>query len=416
MNNKQILVERHLKETQKHANKQKLQEARRKIGKKNPTKKPRIKKISINNWDEFDEFDNFSPIMPIGSRERRRLTEKLASDESSRETIITNQDHDLGKSNRENEGINQVRCIVIEAGPSLCRVEDEGEIYLCELRGKVKDTKDGYVNPVAVGDQVMITITGEGRGVVESVLPRRSVLARPYSPNQGKIIEDLYQIVVANVDRLLIVVSWREPYIWPALIDRFLVSAQRNHLDAVICINKIDLVEDWDAFREIVQVYEKLNYPVMLTSAVNMEGIEQLNSLLQKSTTVFAGLSGVGKSSLLTAIQPNLDLRTGEVSERGPFTGQGRHTTTSARLWQLDSGGIVIDTPGLKSFALVGIKPDLLGNWYPEMIPYIPDCRFNNCTHINEPGCAVRNAVSQGVISPLRYKNYTQLFEELTLN
>ena len=414
MSNKQEIVERYIQETQKHTKKQRLRDARRKIGKKDIIRKPRIKKISIDDWDEVEEFDNFTPIMPPGSRERRRLADKLASDDSLRENLRKDQDQDVEENREENQTPSCIQGKVIEVGPSLCRVNCAGEIYLCDLRGKVKDARNGYVNPIAVGDLVIITFSGDNRGVVESVLPRRSVLARPYSPDQGKILEDLSQVVVANVDRLLIVVSWREPYIWPALIDRFLISAQRNHIDAIICINKIDLVDDWEAFRDTVQVYEELHYPVIKTSAITLEGIEQLRDLLQKGATVLAGLSGVGKSSLLTAVQPSLDLKTGEVSDRGPFTGQGRHTTTRAKLWQLDSGGSVIDTPGLKSFALVGIPPGLLGNWYPEMVPYIPDCRFNNCTHINEPNCAVKIAVSQGAISPLRYKNYTQLFEELS--
>jgi ribosome biogenesis GTPase len=295
----------------------------------------------------------------------------------------------------------------------MCRVDYQGQNLLCDIRGSIKATQTRFVNPVAVGDWVLVNRTSADRGVVESVLPRQNVLARPSSPDQGKILPDLLQIVVANVDRLLIIASWREPYLWPALIDRYLISAQRNQIEAIICINKVDLVEDKVEFDQVVDVYKNLEYKCILTSAISHQGIAPLKELLSKGTSVLAGLSGVGKSTLLTAVQPSLELKTAEVSDRGLYTGQGRHTTTQASLWRLENGGIVIDTPGIRSFGLAGILPASLSSWYPEMAPYIPNCRFNDCTHLKEPACAVKSALEMGKISPLRYKNYTQLFEEL---
>jgi ribosome biogenesis GTPase len=289
-----------------------------------------------------------------------------------------------------------------------------GQYLLCDLRGNLKDKDDRYVNPVAVGDWVLVKQDGNHRGIVEAVYPRKSVLTRPYSPDEGKVVEDLFQIVAANVDRLLVVASWREPYIWPALIDRYLISARRNQIEAVICINKIDLVDDWQEIRNLVEVYQNLGYPLILSSVVTKEGLEELERLLGDSTTVLGGLSGVGKSSLLNTIQPDLDLKIGGVSESGLFTGQGRHTTTQSSLWQLENNGIVIDTPGVRSFGLAGLPPSSLAGFYPEMDRYIQDCRFSNCSHIIEPGCAIKNAVDKGQISKLRYKNYTQLHEELS--
>jgi len=415
MNNKQQLVDRHIKEMEKHTRKQKLREARRKTGRKNQPKKPRQKKLSINNWDELDEFEfsNFSPIMPPGSKEQRDEIARIASREINKTDISA--DEDQGSiSNVLGDRNSGSRCLVIEAGSSMCRVDYEGQSLLCNLRGNVKDADTGYVNPVAVGDWVLVNHDGSGRGIVETVLPRRSVLARPYSPDQGKILEDLYQIVVANVDRLLIVASWREPYIWPALIDRYLITAQRNQIEAVICINKIDLIENREEFDEMVKVYESLNHKLILTSATTGVGIESLKDFLRNGTTVLAGLSGVGKSTLLTAVQPSLEIRTGEVSSSGLFTGQGRHTTTQSKLWKLEGGGVVIDTPGVRTFGLAGISPSSLANWYPEIISHVQSCRFSNCTHLKEPGCAVMKAVEVGFVSQLRYKNYTQLYEELS--
>jgi ribosome biogenesis GTPase len=165
---------------------------------------------------------------------------------------------------------------------------------------------------------------------------------------------------------------------------------------------------------EIIQVYKSLDYRLIVTSVISHKGIDELRDILHYGTTVLTGLSGVGKSSLLTSIQPDLNLKTGKVSEKGLFTGQGRHTTTQTSLWKLDNGGIVIDTPGVRAFGIAGIQPASLAHWYPEMVHHLPNCRFNNCSHLSEPGCAVKAAVDHGEVSQMRYKSYTQIFEELT--
>jgi len=409
--NKDEIVQKHIKGMKKHARKQQLKNARRKTGVHGKESKPRLKKISAVDWEEWDEFefDTYQPILSKDEIERRREIERMV-----------NVDHDLDseKDVDRNQSVSDAStgqaALVVEAGAGLCRVDLNGEIILCDVRGNVKDAVTRYVNPLAVGDWVLIQKNGNERGVVEAVLPRRSVLARPYSPDVGKVIDNLEQIVVANVDRLLIVASWREPYLWPALIDRYLITAQRNQIEAVICIHKIDLVEDPVEFNDIVQVYQTLGYPLVLSSTVNGVGIDRLRQLLQDTTTVLAGLSGVGKSSILSAIQPGLNLKTGRVSEHGLFTGQGRHTTTQASLWKLANGGMVIDTPGIRSFGIAGIAPNELSNWYPEMIALAGKCRFGNCTHTSEPDCAVKAAVQNGSVSELRYKNYNQILEELS--
>jgi ribosome biogenesis GTPase len=415
MNEKQHLVERHLQGIKKQSRKQNLKEARRKVGSNYQVKKPRQKKISPTDWDEWDDLEEIGcklvqPILPKGELERRREIEKMAfsfAGDYSRNEKDSSGEPDIPENSHTRSGL------VVEAGSGMCRVEIAGEVVLCKLRGTLKDAQTGYVNAIAVGDQVLTSRYGSKQGVVETILPRRNVLARPYSPDVGKT-SDLKQIVVANVDQLLIVVSWREPYIWPALIDRYLITAQRNHIEAIICINKIDLVEDRAEFEATIKPYQDLGYRLMFTSAVHRIGLSSFHAMLSEVTTVLAGLSGVGKSSLLTAIQPDLNLKIGQVSDHGLFTGQGRHTTSQSRLWKLNNGGIVIDTPGVRSFGIAGIRPSELSSWYPEMAPFIKNCRFGNCNHINEPDCGVKSAVETGELSDLRYKNYTQIYEELS--
>ncbi len=417
--NKNKIVQKHIEGMKKHTRKQQLRDARRKAGVRTNTKKPRLKKVQITGWDDWDDlddlddikFETYQPILSKNELERRREIEKAVTVNSKENS---KKGGDLNITDPSSNDTPGTSALVVEAGSGLCRVDLDGEIILCDIRGNIKDAVTGYVNPVAVGDRVLISTNGTARGVVEAVLPRSSVLARPYSPDVGKVIEGLEQIVVSNVDRLLIVASWREPYLWPALIDRYLIAAQRNRIEAVICINKVDLIEDHDEFDENIQPYRELGYPLVLTSTVTGVGIDNVCLLLQSSTTVLAGLSGVGKSSILTAIQPELNLKTGNVSEHGLFTGQGRHTTTQSSLWKLDNGGVVIDTPGVRTFGVAGIAPAELSSWYPEMGSLIGKCRYGNCTHTSEPNCAVKAAVRDGSISDLRYKNYTQILEELS--
>ncbi len=418
MDRKQKQILEHHKSMQKHIRKQQLREARRKAGVRSQMKKPRLKKISTNDWDDWENLDElelstYETIIPKGETERRREMETQASGVGSNENpqgVAETVKMDSAPSSPP-----KTSALVIEAGSRICRVDLNGEILLCSLRDASLETEEtGYTNVIAVGDEVLVSLTGEGLGVVEAILPRRSVLSRPYSPDAGKVHAELEQIVVANVDRLLIVTSWREPYIWPALIDRYLIAAQRNQIEPVICINKIDLIEDQTEFKNTLKPYKDLGYQFVLTSTVSGEGINQLRSLISESTTVLAGLSGVGKSSLLTTVQPSLNLKVGEVSEHGLFTGQGRHTTTQSSLWKLDNGAVVIDTPGVRTFGVAGIAPKELSSWYPEMVMFAGQCRFGNCTHTNEPICAIKAAVDDGQISELRYKNYTQIFKELS--
>lgn len=371
------------------------------------------KRVRRKDWmpDSFDDQNDMvaSPqserIMPRGEQERRRnrMTEALAAVEQ----------RGNGQAGETATGQGQgAQGVVVEVSSSLCRVDLEGTNVVCGIRGSLSAEETGYTNVVAVGDEVIVSRNGGERGVVEAVLPRRTVLARPDVYSDGCRIVDRHQqqIIAANLDQLLIVASWRQPHLWPELVDRYLITAERNSLSAVICVNKIDLAEEIADPRAALKPYLDLGYRVLFTSAHTGRGVGKLRKVLRGRTTVLAGLSGVGKSSLLAAVQPGLELRTGEVSAR---SGHGRHTTAQASLLSLEGGGAVIDTPGIREFGLSGLRPEDLVRFYPELAALDMDCRFGNCSHVHEPGCAVKAAVERGAVSETRYQNYTKIHQSL---
>jgi ribosome biogenesis GTPase len=262
----------------------------------------------------------------------------------------------------------------------------------------------GFTNAIAVGDVVIVTPRGDDAGIVEAVLPRRSALARPDVHRTH-----LQQIIVANADQLLIVAAWREPAIWLELVDRYLITAQRFHLDPIICVNKTDLVADVEVCRATMRPYVELGYRVLFASAATGDGVATLRDALTGHTTVLAGLSGVGKSSLLTAVQPGLRLRTGAIAEYHI----GRHTTSQVRMHRLDAGGYVIDTPGIRAFGLSGLQQSDIAAFYPEIAALVASCRYSNCSHLQEEDCAVLAGLESGAVSELRYHSYTRIRESL---
>jgi ribosome biogenesis GTPase len=276
---------------------------------------------------------------------------------------------------------------------------------LCTIRQSLREVETGFTNVVAVGDEVRVLELDAGNGVVEQVLPRRTVLARP-----DVFYSHLRQILVANADQLLIIAAWREPAIWFELIDRYLIAAERTQLPAVLCVNKIDLASDRQACTVALQPYRDLGIPLLLTSAESGEGLPALLGLLAGRVSVLAGLSGVGKSSLLSAVEPGLNLRVAEVSDRKH---EGRHTTTQSSWHPLAGGGAVVDTPGIRDFGLAGLYKTELAGFFPEIAAKARTCRFRNCTHINEAGCAVLAAVRRGEIVESRYHSYEQIYPTL---
>lgn len=261
--------------------------------------------------------------------------------------------------------------------------------YDCHLRGRFRKEKQ----PVLVGDEVTWRLVGQGRGVIEHVHPRCTVLLRP---------------PVTNVDLALIIFAVKDPDPNTFLLDRFLIQAEFAGVEPAICLNKVDLGAG--GVQEVVRAYGRAGYTVVCTSAREGSGLDDLRALLSEGITVLAGPSGVGKSSLLNALVPGLNLKTGEISRK---LGRGRHTTRHVELLPLPGGGLVADTPGFSSLYLPEMKREDLGEFYPEFAARRANCRFTLCLHFQEPGCAVKKAVEEGEIALFRYENYVQLLQEV---
>ncbi|MCS6816076.1 MAG: ribosome small subunit-dependent GTPase A [Blastocatellia bacterium] len=284
-------------------------------------------------------------------------------------------------------------------------VETPEGLYHCYARESVV-RKAGGINPIVVGDDVTLEVTDEAKkeGVITELHPRRTKLSRRVSTGT----KELEQVVAANVDHLVIVSSVADPPFRPGLIDRYLVAAAKGALHPIICVNKVDL-EGVESLRDILDMYRDLGYPVVLTSAKTGQGIEELRDRLRDKTSVFAGHSGVGKSSLLRVLVPGIHVKIGEVN---PRTGRGRHTTTAAELVRLPDGGYVIDTPGIRQFSLWDLSEEDVRKFFVEIARYGNGCRFADCSHVVEPGCSVRAALEDGRIHPRRYESFLRLLQE----
>jgi ribosome biogenesis GTPase len=281
---------------------------------------------------------------------------------------------------------------------------DDGGEYICRLRGLLKQ-KDAEGDIVAVGDRVDITPHADGTGVVMNVHPRKSAISRLRSG----IKKDFRQIIIANPDLMVIVFACANPEPHTRMLDRFLVIAEKQGVPAVIVANKVDLVTQSEA-ESLFGLYQPLGYPVLFTSAHTGQGLDILRNTLKDKISVLTGPSGVGKSSLLNQIQPDLGLHVRAISEA---TSKGRHTTHVRELFPLDMGGYVADTPGIRSLALWDTEPEELDAYFVEMRHLVSECKFSDCTHTHEPGCAVRAAVESGKIARQRYQSYLRLrFED----
>jgi ribosome biogenesis GTPase len=283
----------------------------------------------------------------------------------------------------------------------------EGEI-VAQLPGRLKkEWQDSSL--VAVGDWLTISVNEDGTGLVEEISERKSVLSRtrPSAHNRA-LNRDQEQVLVANPDQVIFVFATKNPYTSLRKLDRFLVVAEMNNLPAIICVNKLDLVKEEKA-RQQFGIYEEIGYPVIYTSVKHGHGVDELRACLKDKISVLTGSSGVGKSSLLNIIQPGLGLKVHEVSQA---SGKGLHTTRYAELFPLDMGGFVADTPGIRGLALFDLEPTEMDAYFREIAPFVPACRFSDCSHKHEPGCAVRTAVQQGHISEQRYDSYLRLREE----
>ena len=290
--------------------------------------------------------------------------------------------------------------LIVKAQSGFYVVRNEAGVITCRLRGKLKK-KRPEEDVAAVGDWVTYSVNEDGSGSIETVEPRKKALARQISG----VKFSYRQIILANPDQVMLVFACTHPDPSLRLIDRFLVILEKQGIRAVIVVNKVDLL-GLEAARKMFSIYETLGYKVIYTSTRDAIGIEAVKQELIGKISAFVGPSGVGKSSLLNAIQPNLGLSIRAVSGE---SGKGKHTTQVRELFPLAEGGFVADTPGLRSLALWDIEPEELDGYFVEMAPLVSQCQFNDCSHQHEPGCAIIAAVASGKISSERYTSYLRL-------
>jgi len=307
--------------------------------------------------------------------------------------------------------------------------EDTETVSDCRLRGNYRLRDNKQTNPVAVGDHVEYVMQEDGTGVINEVHDRRNYIVR-----KATKLSKQTHVIAANIDNLCIVATLGFPRTSTGFIDRLLVTAEAYHIPACIIFNKADLYgeeEDglWEIHNELKEIYERAGYPVYAVSALRGDGIEELREAIAGKTVLFCGHSGVGKSALLNALVPGLDLRVGEVSD---WSMKGKHTTTFAEIFPIDlpasaessetthrepeqgtAKTYLIDTPGIKEFGMVDFKPEEVSHFFPEMRQVLHGCYFANCTHRHEPRCAVKEAVEEGLISTERYNNYLGIYDQI---
>jgi len=285
--------------------------------------------------------------------------------------------------------------------------DPSGRSWNARTKGVLKLEDITSTNPVAVGDWVDFEIESDAQStaLIDQILPRHNYINRQ-SPRH----KHQHHIVAAHLDQTVLVVTIREPRTSQGFIDRFLVAAEMYHVKPVLVFNKSDLYRDKELqlFEALRDMYQPLGYPVLLVSAEKQEGLAELNAVLKDKTTLLSGHSGVGKSSLLNVLFPGMNRKTQDVSG---WSGKGQHTTTFAEMFDLPQGGKIIDTPGMREFGIVDLSKQELSHYFPEMKNRIQSCQFNNCIHSNEPGCAIKDAVNEGLIHEDRYVSYRTILD-----
>jgi len=285
---------------------------------------------------------------------------------------------------------------------------EDSSVINARIRGKIRLDELRTTNPIAVGDIVVLSdeIDDEGNHMISSFEKRRNYIVRK-STNLSKQM----QILAANIDRAYLVITLKDPTIHLAFVDRFLVSAESFRIPTTLLINKIDLYseDELEYAKALQHMYGEIGYPVQLISSENPATVNFLKDEIKNKQVMISGHSGVGKSTLVNALDASMNLRTGEISRAHS---QGQHTTTFAEMHKLQTGGYIIDTPGIRAFGIVEIEKDNISHYFPEMRLLLNQCKYNNCKHLNEPNCAVKNAVENGLIHESRYLTYMQLMNE----
>jgi len=275
----------------------------------------------------------------------------------------------------------------------------------CRVRGKLRTKGIRSTNPVAVGDWVDFEGEEDSR-VITRIHDRKNYIVRR-SVNLSK----QSHIIASNIDLAIVVVTLKDPITFPTFIDRFCVAAEAYHIPVAVVINKADLLEEEERelAKEFLGVYEGLGYSVLLASAKTGEGMEEFKAFLKDRTVLLSGHSGVGKSKLVNSVDPSQSVKVGDISE---FHQMGKHTTTHAEMHALSFGGYIVDTPGIRGFGLVHFEKEELAGYFPEMRRLLPECKFYNCIHLNEPGCAVKAALEKGEVAQTRYNSYLNMLQE----
>ena len=308
---------------------------------------------------------------------------------------------------KKSNGYKQMKGIVTKSTGSWYTVFTENrEIIECRLKGKFRIKGIKSTNPVAVGDQVTYEYEkGKKTGVINDISDRKNYIIRK-SVNLSKQTH----IIAANIDTAFLLVTIDNPPTHPGFIDRFLATAEAYSIKAVLLFNKLDSYSDEQLEKLAIldDVYSEIGYKCIAISATKKIGIDEVKDLMVDKTTMFSGHSGVGKSTLINAIEPDLNLKTAEVSKQHR---QGMHTTTFAEMFELSFGGFIIDTPGIKGFGVVDFQQEIITDFFPEFFKLKSKCKFNNCMHINEPKCAIKEAVETGEIAASRYNSYLQIVE-----
>lgn len=300
--------------------------------------------------------------------------------------------------------------LVYKSTGSWYQVKDaEGKVWNARLKGVFKIDGITSTNPIAVGDNVSFE---KESGSEESVIITEISSRKNYINRQSPRVKSQQHIVAANVDQSLMIATLREPRTSPGFIDRFLVACEMYHVPAIILFNKMDLYrnKEQEKFEHMKEVYEKIGYTVIGTSMRNADDLKELMDLLKNKVTLVSGHSGVGKSTFINKILPGVNAKTQDVSG---WSGKGQHTTTFAEMYDLPGGGKIIDTPGMKEFGLVGLEKTEVSGYFPEMRARLNQCQFNNCQHINEPDCAIKDAVRSGEIDEDRYVSYHNILESI---
>ncbi|MBE6219835.1 MAG: ribosome small subunit-dependent GTPase A [Rikenellaceae bacterium] len=298
----------------------------------------------------------------------------------------------------------RIEGIVTSATGSWYEVATEVGTLNCRIRGRLRLKGVRSTNPVVVGDRVVVEPDGDSSVIVE-IVPRRNYVIR-----RASNLSKESHIIAANIDHALLIVTLHSPTTPKEFVDRFLITCEAYKVPVSIVLGKADtLTEEWAAeAEEFTAIYEDAGYEVLRLSSTTGEGVEHIRAMLRGRTTLVAGNSGVGKSTLIGSIDPTLDIRTGEISDSHQ---QGKHTTTFSTMYPLE-GGYIIDTPGIKGFGLIDIDDKELCRYFPEMMRLAPECRFYNCTHTHEPGCAVTEAVKEGHVAWSRYESYLKILDE----